>query len=304
MPHTQAKPISVVIVDDHGLLRSVMTLALSALDGVEVVGQAANGREAVDIVIEQEPDVVLMDILMPLLDGLEATRGILRDYPRARVVVLTGVAEPDAVLDVLRAGACGLIAKSAELAEVEIAVRAAAAGGVYVSPDLAGPVLARIAARPADEAEDELARLSTREREIVQLIGEGESTRDIAEGLFISPKTVAQHKSNIVKKIGLKNTRELQILAAKRTRRLACRRRRRAPLRLRRRRRHRATQRARIQPAAGSRGRRRLARSRTTRLAQHGPRPSPTIPRRPSEPPPAAGAPHSRALARRGPDGT
>jgi len=217
MPHAQTKPISVVIVDDHGLLRSVMTLALSALDGVEVVGQAANGREAVDIVIEQEPDVVLMDILMPLLDGLEATRRILRDYPRARVVVLTGVADPDAVLDVLRAGACGLIAKSAELAEVEIAVRAAAAGGVYVSSDLAGPVLARIAARPADEAEDELARLSTREREIVQLIGEGESTRDIAEGLYISPKTVAQHKSNIVKKIGLKNTRELQILAAKRT---------------------------------------------------------------------------------------
>lgn len=216
MTSSSNKPIRVVIVDDHGLLRSVITLALDNLDGVEVVGQASNGREAIDIVLDTEPDVVLMDILMPLLDGLEATRRILRDYSRARIIVLTGIAEPDAVLEVLRSGACGLIAKTAELAEVEIAVRAAAAGGVYVSPELAGPVLLRIAANPADPAEDQFARLSTREREIVQLIGEGESTRDISEGLFISPKTVAQHKSNIVKKLGLKNTRELQILAAKR----------------------------------------------------------------------------------------
>ena len=209
-------PTRVVVVDDHGLLRNVMTMALEATPDLRVVGQAANGREAVDLVLEEQPDIVLMDILMPLLDGLEATRRILRDSPQARIVVLTGVAGPDAVLDVLRAGARGLLAKTSDLAEVELALRAVAGGEVYVSPSLAGPVLARVAARPPEDSEDDFALLSTREREIVQLIGEGASTREIAEGLFISPKTVAQHKANVVKKLGLRNTRELQILAAKR----------------------------------------------------------------------------------------
>lgn len=199
---------TILIADDDPRLRRLVRLTL------ERAGWSV--REAVDLVIEEEPDVVLMDILMPLLDGLEASRRILRGYPSPRIVVLTGIADPDAVLDVLCAGACGLVAKTAELTEVKTAVRAAAHGRVYVSPELAGPVLTRVAARPADEADDELARLSTRERGIVQLIGEGESTREISEGLFISPKTVAQHKSNIVKKLGLKSTRDLQVLAAKR----------------------------------------------------------------------------------------
>ncbi|MEE9277895.1 MAG: response regulator transcription factor [Dehalococcoidia bacterium] len=209
--------LSVLIVDDHGLLRSVMTMALESMEGIVVIGQAGNGREAVELATETNPDLVMMDILMPLLDGLEATRRIRRDCPRTKVMVLTGVAGPDAVLGVLRAGATGLIPKTAELTELQRAIRAVGRGEIYVSPELSGPVLASIAARPADEVNaDDLAVLSGREREVIQLIGEGQSTREIAGGLYISPKTVAQHKANIVKKLSLRSTRELQILAARR----------------------------------------------------------------------------------------
>ena len=209
--------LRVLIVDDHGLIRSVMALALESMDGIRVVGEAANGRAAVETVAEHAPDVVLMDILMPLLDGLEATRRIRRERPATKVIVLTGIAGPDAVLEILQAGATELIPKTAELSEVERAIRAIGRGDVYVSPELAGPVLASMAARaPNGSSDRELPALSSREREVMQLIGEGQSTREIAAGLFISPKTVAQHKANIVKKLGFQSTRELQIFAAKR----------------------------------------------------------------------------------------
>ena len=207
----------VLIVDDHGLLRSVMTIALESMPGFTVVGQAENGRDAVDQALRLQPDIVVMDIVMPLLDGLEATRRIRRDSPQSRIIVLTGAVGSTTVLDVLRAGACGLLPKTADLAELERALRSIVNGQTYVSPDLAGPVLTAVATQPAGaEAPDDLAPLSSREREVVQLIGEGYSTREIADGLVISPKTVAQHKANIVKKLRLSGTRELQILAAQR----------------------------------------------------------------------------------------
>ncbi len=193
-----------------------MTMALERMDGVQVIGQADNGRDAVDEVIRARPDIVLMDILMPLLDGIEATRRIRRDCPTTRILMLTGAATSESVMEVLRVGTSGLIPKTSDLLELEGALRAVAAGEIYVSPPLAGPVLAQIAARPVSSEDDDLAVLSGREREVIQLIGEGQSTRDIANGLFISPKTVAQHKANIVKKLRLNNTRELQIFAARR----------------------------------------------------------------------------------------
>ena len=161
------------------------------------------------------PDVVLMDIMMPLLDGMEATRRIHRECPRTAVIVLTAAVGPETVLDALRAGATGLLAKTADLVEVERAIQTVARGTIYVSPELAGPVLATIAARGTTDSSEDLASLSSREREVVQLIGEGHCTQEIAGGLFISPKTVAQHKANIVKKLGLRGTRDLQLVAAK-----------------------------------------------------------------------------------------
>ncbi len=212
---TATEEISVFIVDDHGLLRGVMAIALESMDGVRVAGQAANGRQAVEAVVEIRPDVVLMDIVMPLLDGLEATRRIQRECPQTRIVVLTAAARVETVFDVLRAGAVGLVSKAADLAELERAIRAVARGETYISPELAGPLLVSLAVRSDLDRQDDLALLSSREREVIQLIGEGQSTRDIAGGLVISPKTVAQHKANIVKKLGLRGAQDLQLFAAK-----------------------------------------------------------------------------------------
>ena len=211
-----AKPLRVLLVDDHALLRNVMALALERIENVSVVGQAGNGRDAVDAVFADPPDIVLMDILMPLLDGIEVIRRIQGDCPEVRILILTGVAHSDVMLDVVRPGANGLIPKTAELRELGTAVRAVAAGEIYVSPNLAGPVLAAIAARTPEDDDDDPVVLSSREREVIQLIGEGQATRDIASGSVISPKTVAQHKANIVKKLRLLDTRQLQVFAPRR----------------------------------------------------------------------------------------
>lgn len=208
-------PLRVFIAADHALLRNVITIALERLDGVEVVGQADNGRTAVQQVLIAKPDVVLMDILMPLLDGLEATRRIRRESPATRVLILTGMVASESVLELLRTGATGIVPKTSDLTELETAVRAVARGEIYVTPAIAGPVLAEAASTPVRAAPNGLQTLSSREREVMQLVGEGQSTRDIAAGMVISPKTVAQHKANIIHKLKLGNTRDLQLFAAR-----------------------------------------------------------------------------------------
>lgn len=208
-------PLRVFIADDHALLRNVITIALERLDGVEVVGQADNGRTAVQQVLLAKPDVVLMDILMPLLDGLEATRRIRRECPSTRVLILTGMVASESVLELLRTGATGIVPKTSDLTELETAVRAVARGEIYVTPSIAGPVLGEVASTPVQAAPNGPETLSGREREVMQLVGEGQSTRDIAAGLVISPKTVAQHKANIIHKLKLGNTRDLQLFAAR-----------------------------------------------------------------------------------------
>ena len=209
--------IGVFIADDHSLLRRAIAIALAGMEGIRVVGEAGDGRAAVEGVERRPADVVLMDIVMPLLDGVEAMRRIRRSRPRCKALVLTGAVQADGVVEILRAGAAGMIGKTASLEDLERAIRAVHRGEIYVSPDLAGPALAAVAARgSADDVADDLAGLSSREREVVQLIGEGQGTQEIAAGLVLSPKTVAQHKANIVRKLGLKSARELQLLTTTR----------------------------------------------------------------------------------------
>lgn len=197
--------IRVLVVDDHQIVRDGLVALLGALAGMEVVGTAADGREAVHLVEElapDVPDVVVMDIQMPALDGIEATRFITGRHPEVRVVMLTMNEDDDTVLSAVRAGARGYLLKGAGAEEVQHAVRAAAAGGMVFGASLAARVAALFAgaARP-DPAEVPFPELSERERSVLDLLAAGRSNDQIAAELFVSGKTVRNAVSSIYAKL-------------------------------------------------------------------------------------------------------
>ena len=194
--------IRVVVVDDHQIVRDGLVALLGALDGVEVVGTAADGKEAVHVVTDTGPDVVIMDIQMPELDGIEATRFITGRQPAPRVVMLTMNEDDDTVLSAIRAGASGYLLKGSSAAEVQNAVRAAAAGGMVFGAALAGRVATYFAsARPGAQAEEPFPDLSERERTVLDLLAAGKSNDAIARELFVSGKTVRNAVSSIYTKL-------------------------------------------------------------------------------------------------------
>ena len=194
--------IRVVVVDDHQIVRDGLVALLGALDGVEVVGTAADGKEAVHVVTETGPDVVIMDIQMPELDGIEATRFITGRQPAPRVVMLTMNEDDDTVLSAIRAGASGYLLKGSSAAEVHNAVRAAAGGGMVFGAALAGRVATYFAsARPGARAEEPFPDLSERERTVLDLLAAGKSNDAIARELFVSGKTVRNAVSSIYTKL-------------------------------------------------------------------------------------------------------
>ena len=194
--------IRVVVVDDHQIVRDGLVALLGALDGIEVVGTAADGKEAVHVVTETDPDVVIMDIQMPELDGIEATRFITGRQPAPRVVMLTMNEDDDTVLSAIRAGASGYLLKGSSAAEVQNAVRAAAAGGMVFGAALAGRVATYFAsARPGAQAEEPFPDLSERERTVLDLLAAGKSNDAIARELFVSGKTVRNAVSSIYTKL-------------------------------------------------------------------------------------------------------
>ena len=207
------EPVRVMLVDDHPLVRSGLTQVLDADDGLIVVGSAAGGREAVDTVTDLAPDVVLMDISMPGMDGIAATRELLKRRPMTRVVMLTSYAEDQTVLAALDAGACGYILKDAEPAEVVKAVFAAWRGEAPLASRAARVLLgARI--RPRSEA-----NLTPREEEVLSLVGEGLANKQIARRLGISEKTVKAHLTNVFQRIGVESRTEAALWAQQRIRR-------------------------------------------------------------------------------------
>jgi DNA-binding NarL/FixJ family response regulator len=200
----------VLLVDDHVVVRQGLKALFADEPDIEVVGEADNGREAIDCLTEVKPNVVLMDISMPGLNGIEATRQIQQRYPHINVVVLSMHANEEYVFQVLQAGAAGYVLKQSDSLEVLTAIRAAVAGGSFLSPPISRTViedyLRRAEARHHDPVEEQL---TTREREVLQLLAEGLPNRDIAAELSISIKTVETHRSNMMNKLKVSNKTEL-----------------------------------------------------------------------------------------------
>ncbi len=197
-----AADVRVVVVDDHQIVREGLSSLLGALDGLEVVGTAADGRDAIHVVGETDPDVVVMDIQMPLLDGIEATRIITGRQPQVRVVMLTMNEDDDTVLAAIRAGASGYLLKGSGAEEVQTAIRAAAAGGMVFGAALAGRVASYFAGTRAEPQQPEpFPDLTERERDVLRLLAAGRSNDAIAGELYVSNKTVRNAVSAIYAKL-------------------------------------------------------------------------------------------------------
>jgi len=203
-------PIRVVLADDHVVVRRGLAVLLDTLPGISVVGEADNGRDALDEVGRQQPDVVVMDLRMPVVDGVEATRAIVRRFPSTAVLVLTMFSEDALVADAMRAGARGYLLKTADQYEIERALHAVAAGQVIFSGEVATGVLRRVGDRAAPAV---LADLSAREREVLNLLADGVSNAAIAGRLYLSQKTVANHLSAIFQKLGVSSRGEAIVKA-------------------------------------------------------------------------------------------
>jgi len=197
--------IRVLVVDDHDLFRTGLSSLLAAQPGIEVVAQASGGRMGVRLAQELAPDVVLMDLRMPDLDGARATREISERCPSTRVVALTVLSEDSDVASALEAGACGFLAKDSPIEDVVVALQTAAQGAAWLSPRAAEVVLARLRQTGAQPALDSgpIDELSGRELDVLALIARGMDNAQIAEALGISPRTAKNHVSKILAKLGL-----------------------------------------------------------------------------------------------------
>ena len=208
--------IRVVVVDDHDLFRTGLRNLLEE-QGVNVVGEAANGQSAIRLASELAPEVVIMDLNMPGLTGVETTRHLAGIAPLTRVVVLTISADDDDVMDALMAGACGYLLKDSSIQDLITGIRAAASGESLISPQIAAKVLQRLRSQSTSEdaAATIRAELSDREIEVLKLIANGKDNAQIARELFISPKTVKNHISNILMKLQIDNRIQAAVYAVR-----------------------------------------------------------------------------------------
>ncbi|MEW8978238.1 MAG: response regulator transcription factor [Symbiobacterium sp.] len=221
------KPIRVLLVDDHAILREGIRYLLSASGEVEVVGEAQDGLEALEMVEQLKPDAVLMDIAMPRMNGIEATKELKKRHPDLPVLILSMYDSEEYVLPILRAGAAGYVLKRAAAQELVSALKAVTSGQVILHPDVARTVMDNLQAqggsapapspepRSTSAAHAQLEQLTEREREVLTLIAHGLTNQQIAEKLFISIKTVQAHRANLMEKLDLHDAVELTKFAIK-----------------------------------------------------------------------------------------
>ena len=207
--------IKILIVDDHPIVRSGLKSLLSAESDIDVIGEAVDGTEGVEMTGRLNPNVVLMDISMPAMDGMEATRQIKKKFPAVQILVLTMHRTDEFFFETLRAGASGYILKSAKTSDLLEAIRVVNRGEVFLYPALAQRLVSGYL-KLANWEEDSQSKLSPREKEILLLMAEGYTFKNIAEKLFISTSTVNSHRSNIMSKLGLNSRQELIEFARKR----------------------------------------------------------------------------------------
>jgi DNA-binding NarL/FixJ family response regulator len=195
-------PLRVLIAEDHALVRAGIRALVESLSGVEVVAEAASGREAIELAAREHPDLVLMDVSMPDLNGLEATRHLTKTHPRMRTIVISVHTDESYVRHALEAGAAGYVIKDAGPTELELAIRAVARGDTYLSPAVSKAVTEGYVGRrpPAD---DPLQRLTPRQREVLQRVAEGRTTKEIAQALGLSVKTVEAHRAQIMARLDI-----------------------------------------------------------------------------------------------------
>jgi two-component system response regulator NreC len=203
-----SKRIRVLIADDHTIVRSGVRLLLAAEDDMDVVGEARDGLEVLAQIELLQPDVVLMDIAMPGLDGLSATREVKSRWPQVNVLVLTMHREDQYFFETLRAGASGYVLKGAETSDLISALRVVSRGEVFLYPTMAQRLVRDYLSR-TEFGEQSGPGLSPREKEILQLLAEGYSSQEIADKLILSPSTIHTHRSNIMSKLGLNTRHEL-----------------------------------------------------------------------------------------------
>jgi two-component system, NarL family, response regulator LiaR len=201
--------IRVLITDDHSVVRQGLRMFLSLDPDVEVVGEAENGEEALNMARELHPDVVLMDLLMPVMDGIEATEAIRAELPEVEVVALTSVLEDVSVTGAVKAGAIGYLLKDTQAEELHRAIRGAAEGRVQLAPEAAAKLMREVRAPESPEA------LTQRETEVLKLLARGKANKQIARDLFVEEKTVKTHVSSILRKLGAKSRTQAALHAVR-----------------------------------------------------------------------------------------
>jgi DNA-binding NarL/FixJ family response regulator len=201
--------IRILIVDDHSVVRQGLKMFLALDPELEVVGEAANGSEALRLARELEPDVVLMDLLMPVMDGVTATEVIRRELPEIEVIALTSVLEDQVIFKAMRAGATGYLLKDTESEELCRSIKAAAAGQVQLSPQVAARLMQEVHVPESPES------LTKRETEVLRLLAQGKANKEIAAALVIGEKTVKTHVSNILSKLGVPSRTQAALYAVR-----------------------------------------------------------------------------------------